>query len=311
MTWFTRSAHAVSLALLLVFPLIVDAQPRAPLPTGRIVGRIIDASNGTGLADVGIQIVGPTLGTTSGIDGRFAIPNILAGSVAIQARRIGFAPKTVTGIFLDPGVTLEQNISLETATVQLAEQIVTASAERGTVSAALDEQRHATGVVNAITAEQIARSPDSDAAAAAQRISGVTVQEGKYVSMRGLGERYTTTSRNGARLPSPDPERKVVPLALLPAALLQSVTTAKTFTPDQPGDFSGAQVNLRTREFPAERQVTYSLSTGYNTRATGKPILAAPREGLEWLGFATTPRRLPGIVAAAGNFASSPSQSDY
>src|SRR5688572_6551283 len=147
---FGRPILTLALALLSLAGTAVAQATTQPLPTGRIVGRIIDASNGTGLADVGIQIVGTTLGTTSGIDGRFAIPNILAGSVAIQARRIGFAPKTVTGIFLDPGVTLEQNISLETATVQLAAQIVTASAERGTVSAALDEQRHATGVVNAI-----------------------------------------------------------------------------------------------------------------------------------------------------------------
>ena len=310
MTSSVRSV-ALSLTLLLAMGFTAAAQSPTPLPTGRIVGRIIDASNGTGLTDVGIQIVGTTLGTTSGLDGRFTIMSVPAGTVAIQVRRIGFAPKTVTGIFLDPGVTLEQNISLEIATVQLAAQIVTASAERGSVNAALDEQRNATGVVNAVTAEQIARSPDSDAAAAAQRVSGVTVQDGKYVSVRGLGERYTTTSLNGARLPSPDPERKVVPLDLFPASLLQSVTTSKTFTPDQPGDFSGAQVNLRTREFPAERQVTYSLSTGYNTRATGKSVLAAPREGLEWLGFAASPRRLPGVVAAAGNFASSPSQGDY
>ena len=311
MTSSVRSVAMLMLALMSFAGSSSAQSVPAPLPTGRIVGRILDASNGAGLTDVGIQVVGTTLGTTSGIDGRFTIANVPAGTVSIQVRRIGFAPKTVTGIFLDPGVTLEQNVSLETATVQLVAQIVTASAERGSVNAALDEQRNATGVVNSVTAEQIARSPDSDAAAAAQRVSGVTVQEGKYVSVRGLGERYTTTSLNGARLPSPDPERKVVPLDLFPASLLQSVTTSKTFTPDQPGDFSGAQVNLRTREFPAERQVTYSLSAGYNTRATGKQVLSAPREGLEWLGFAATPRQLPGIVAAAGNFSGSPSQADY
>ena len=306
-----RSAATLLLAVVSIAGSVAAQAAPATLPTGRIVGRIVDAANGTGLTGVGIQVVGTTLGTTSGLDGRFVITGVLAGTVSLQVRRIGFAPKTVTGIFLDPGVTLEQNVSLETATVKLASQVVTASAERGSVNAALDEQRKAAGVVNAVTAEQIARSPDGDAAAAAQRVSGVTVQDGKYVSVRGLGERYTTTSLNGARLPSPDPERKVVPLDLFPASLLQSVTTSKTFTPDQPGDFSGAQVNLRTREFPAERQVTYSVTAGMNTRATGKSVLAAPREGMEWLGFAAGPRRLPDVVAAAGNFSTSPSQSDY
>ena len=88
-----------------------------------------------------------------------------------------------------------------------------------------------------------------------QRVSGVSVQDGRYVFVRGLGERYTTTSLNGTRVPSPEPERKVVPLDLFPAALLEGITTSKTFTPDQPGDFSGAAVNLKTREFPARRVI--------------------------------------------------------
>ena len=145
---------------------------------------------------------------------------------------------------------MAQDIALSTEVVQLEEIAVTAEAERGTVNRALDEQRNATNIVSSITAEQIQKSPDSDAGQAVQRVSGVTVQDGRYVFVRGLGERYTTTSLNGARLPSPEPERKVVPLDLFPASLLEGVTTSKTFTPDQFGDFSGASVNLKTREFP-------------------------------------------------------------
>ncbi|MBA2440411.1 MAG: TonB-dependent receptor [Thermoleophilaceae bacterium] len=207
--------------------------------------------------------------------------------------------------------SIEQDVALDVASVQLQTLTVTASAERGTVNEALDQQRRATGIVNAVTAEQIARSPDSDAAAAIQRVSGVTVQDGRYVFVRGLGERYTTTTLNGARVPSPEPERKVVPLDLFPSALLQTVTTSKTFTPDQSGDFAGAQVDIKTREFPAQRQVVYSLTMGYNDRATGRSILRAPNAGLEWLGFGGGKRDLPGIVAAAGNFTESPSQLQY
>jgi hypothetical protein len=125
------------------------------------------------------------------------------------------------------------------------------------------------------------------------------VQDGRYVFVRGLGERYTTTSLNGARIPSPEPERKVVPLDLFPAGLLSSVTTAKTFTPDLPGDFSGAQVDLRTREFPARRQLTVSTSAGVNTRATGRDILRAPAERLDWLALGSRDRRLPAAVGSA------------
>ena len=280
-------------------------------PTGKIAGRVIDAKTGQGLSDVGVQVVGTTKGTMTGLEGRYSITALEGGTVTLHVRRIGYQPKTVTGIFLAAGAAIEQNISLDESVTELTTTVVTAAAERGTVAAALDAQRTATGVVNSVTSEQIARSPDSDAAQAVQRVSGVTVQDGKFVNVRGLGDRYTTTSLNGARLPSPEPERKVVPLDLFPASLLQSVTTLKTFSPDQPGDFSGAQVDLRTREFPAERQINYSMSVGYNARTTGKDVFAAPAAGAEWLAFGTGDRRLPSPVAAAGNFSSDPSQAQF
>src|SRR5688572_22759965 len=271
----------------------------AQTPTGRIVGRIVDAETGRGISDAGIQVVGTTMGVMSGVEGRYALGSIPAGTMTLQVRLIGYQPKTVTGLQLDAGATLEQDIVLSPATVRLEATVVTADAERGSVNAALDAQRNATGIVSAITAEQIQRSPDGDAAQAVQRVAGVTVQDGKYVFVRGLGERYTTTALNGARLPSPEPERKVVPLDLFPSSLLQTITTAKTFTPDLPGDFAGAQVDIRTREFPAHRSISYSASVGYNTAATGEHVLAAPRTGTEWLGFAGSERRLPGRLAAA------------
>ncbi|HVE78117.1 MAG TPA: TonB-dependent receptor [Gemmatimonadaceae bacterium] len=301
----SRAGLAAIVGVALAAPKLV-AQDR-----GRITGRVVDATTGKGLPDAGVQIVGTTLGAQSGVDGRYTVVNVPAGTVTIQVRRLGFQPKTITGVLLDAGTAVEQDVAMTPATVQLSEQVVTAAAERGTVNEALDQQRRASGIVSAVTAEQIQKSPDGDAAQAVQRVSGVTVQDGRYVFVRGLGERYTTTSLNGARLPSPEPERKVVPLDLFPSGLLQSVTTSKTFTPDQQGDFSGAQVDIRTREFPAMRQTVYSVSMGYNDRATGKEVLRAPTEGSEWLGFGGSARDLPGLVGATGNFGSSPSQPEY
>ena len=292
----------------LLAPVGAGAQP-APQPsqqparavTGRITGRVLDAKTGAGLTDAGVQVVGTTLGTMSGVDGRFTLAAVPAGTVTLQVRRIGYQPKTITGIVLAAGRTVEQDVTLGAATVRLQAVAVTAAAERGTVSQALDRQRTATGVVNAITSEQIARSPDGDAAAAVTRVSGVTVQDGKYVFVRGLGERYTTASLNGARIPSPEPERRVVPLDLFPAGLLQSVTTSKTFTPDQQGDFSGAQVDIQTREFPARRVTTVTTGSGMNTAATGRSIVRAPRLGSEWAGFSGSRRSMPAAIAGAGD----------
>jgi len=270
--------------------------------TGRIVGRVIDPVTGQGIVDVGVQVVGTTIGASTGIDGRFSLSNVPAGTVTLHARRIGFAPKTVTGILLGSGTTLDQNITLAAATVQLTTQVVTASSERGTVRDALDAQRTAVGVVNSVTAEQISKSPDGNAAQAVQRVSGVTVQDNKYVFVRGLGERYTTSSLNGARVPSPEPEKRIVPLDMFPAGLVQSITTTKTFTPNLQGDFSGALVDIKTREFPARRTWSLQLGGGYDAGTTGASIIAGRMTGGERLGMVNGERDLPSLVRSLGNF---------
>jgi outer membrane receptor protein involved in Fe transport len=291
-------------ALLLAAPAFLPAQDVAPISTGRVVGRIVDAATGNGIAEVVVQVTGSMLGSRSGLDGRFVIAAVPAGTVTLSARRIGYGSKTVTGVVVASGGTTEQNISLGAAVVQLSTQVVTASAERGTVNEALDAQRVAVGVVSAVTAEQIARSPDGDAAQAVKRVSGVTVQDGKYIFVRGLGERYTTSSLNGARVPSPEPEKRVVPLDMFPAGLLQTITTSKTFTPDQSGDFSGATVNIRTKEFPANRSTSLQFGSGYASGATGAQIFSATSAGGESFAAVNHERDLPSLLRRLGNLQS-------
>ncbi len=290
------------LALLFVAVLGVSPQLFAQTPVaarGKITGRVLDPQ-GAGMSDVGIQVVGTTIGALSGVDGRFTVVNVPAGTVTLLARRIGFASKSITGVVVRAGAVVEQNIAMAPATIQLATTTVTATQERGSVSAALDRQRSATGIVAAITAEQIAKSPDSDAAQAVGRVSGVTVQDGKSVFVRGLGERYTTTSLNGARLPSPEPEKRYVPMDIFPAGLLQTITTTKTFTPDRNGDFGGAEVDIQTREFPVRRSITFGSSVGLNASASGQTLASSPRgAGTEWFGFADAARLLPTPLSTA------------
>jgi outer membrane receptor protein involved in Fe transport len=300
----------IGLFLLVVFwPAPVSAQQPAPA-SGRIVGRVLDSATGAGLPAVAIEIVGTSVDAVSGLNGRFIVNNVPAGRVTMRASLIGFGTRTVADIEVPAGATTEQNVALETQAVALEAVEITALAERGSVNRALDQQRNATGIVNAVTAEQISRSPDGDAAQAVQRVSGVTVQDGKFVTVRGLGERYTTTSLNGARIPSAEPERKLVPLDLFPTALLEQITTSKTFTPDQPGDFSGAQVDIKTRDFPVKPEQSYSFSIGYNTAITGKNIPTATSTGRDWLAFGAGARALPPLLRAAGNFSETQASSN-
>jgi outer membrane receptor protein involved in Fe transport len=272
---------------------------------GRITGRIIDAATGKGVPEMQVGVTGgPTaIGTQSGVDGRFSINGVPAGTVTLQVRRIGYSPKTVTGIFVEAGKTVEQNISVSTgAAIVLTESRVTATVEKGTSDQAIDQQKTSVNVVNTINAEQIARSPDGDAAQTMKRVSGVTVQDGKFPTVRGMEGRYTTSSLNGARMPSPEPERRAVPLDMFPSGLLQTITATKTFSPDQPGDFSGAMVDIKTKEFPARRSISMQLGSGYSTGATGARVPFALGVGGERFAMVNSDRAIPPLVASIKNF---------
>jgi len=277
----------------LLAALLVPQSPVLAQSEGRVVGQVLDTRSGQPLVGAQVLVTGTSVGVVAGLDGRYQIARVPAGEVSLTVQMLGYATKTVTGIEVPEGGVRRIDVTLDAQALELAGITVTAEQERGSAVRAITQQRTATGVVSAISSEQISRSPDGDAAAAIRRVSGVTVQDGKYIFVRGLGERYTTSSLNGSRIPSPEPERKVVPLDLFPAGLIQTITTSKTFTPDQPGDFSGASVDIRTPEFPGRRQISVSLSSGYQPDILGRSILAAPTDGGEWLARATSTREAP------------------
>ena len=305
-----RIAFLVSIALAFI-PVAVRAQQDTAPTYGRLTGRVIDAATGQGISGAFVQVVGQVAGpdsaivsmtVQSGVGGRFAMPRVRTGPLSLQVRRLGYAPKQLTGLYLHEGEAIEQDVSMTVVELQLQTVTVDVRKERGSLNAALDAQRTAVGVTNSVTSEQVAKSPDGDAAQVVKRVSGATVQDGKYVFVRGLGERYTISSLNGARVPSPEPERRVVPLDMFPAGLLQSITTFKTFTPDLPGDFSGALVDIRTREFPAHRAGMLQVGSGVASGATGARVLTATSTGGESFAMVNHQRDLPQDVRSLGNF---------
>lgn len=286
----------------------VQAQsPDSESETGQIVGQVLDLESGEPIPGAQILLNGQSAGPLAGVSGRFQMRDVPVGVHALTVSYLGYRTHRVDSVEVDAGATTRLAVRMERAAVEVEGITVSARREGGTAASALNAQRTAVGVTNAISSEQIARSPDGDAAAAVKRVSGVTVQEGKYVFVRGLGERYTTASLNGARIPSPDPERKVVPLDLFPSGLLEAISTQKSFTPDRPGDFSGGAVDIRTPEFPLRPVYSFSMSSGFRPGVTGNPVLVAPAEGTEWLAFGTEPRELPD---AAANYSGTSSRGD-
>ncbi len=162
-----------------------------------------------------------------------------------------------------------------------------------------DERRATAAVTEAVSAEQIARTGDSDAASTLKRVTGLSVVDGRYVFVRGLGDRYSSVLLNGAQIPSPDPTRRVVPLDLFPTELLEGVVIQKSYGADLPGEFGGGTVQLRTRGVPAGFVAKLGFGLGYDSGATFDDGLGYDGGSGDWTGFDDGAREMPDALAQA------------
>src|SRR5687768_6161902 len=113
-----------------------------------------------------------------------------------------------------------------------------------------DEKRSTAAISNVLDAAAFEAAGDSSVADGLKRMSGLNLQGGKFVYIRGLGERYSSTVLNGSTLPSPEPINRVVPLDLFPASIIESVLVQKTFSPQYPAEFAGGTIQIRTKVVP-------------------------------------------------------------
>ena len=167
-----------------------------------------------------------------------------------------------------------------------------------TIKSLLQERAKAAASIEAIGTEQISRTGSSDAGAVLNRVAGASIVEGKFAVIRGLSDRYVTTTLNGGEIPSADPYRRSASLDLFPAQIIDKVVVAKTFTPDKPGAYTGGGIDIITKSFPDKPFATFSFGTAYNSQATGNDkFLTYSGGSLDWLGMDDGTRALPSAVA--------------
>ncbi|ADL00001.1 TonB-dependent receptor domain-containing protein [Brevundimonas subvibrioides] len=162
-----------------------------------------------------------------------------------------------------------------------------------------EPNRASSEVAAFVTAEDLQRTGDSSAAAALTRVTGLSVVEGRFIYVRGLGERYSSALLNGSPLPSPEPLQRVVPLDLFPANVLDSVTVQKTYSANFPGEFGGGVIDLQTIDAPNEPFFSMQVGVGGNTETTGKKALTYYGSRTDFLGFDDGTRDLPGEIDLA------------
>lgn len=281
--------------------------PARPVPAafGRIVGRIVERETGKPLQGATIVVVGALrAAAVSDLDGRYDIGAAPLGRQSVLVRFIGFRAQRIDSVLVVAGKVATANAALSAVATQLAAVAVTADPERTTNSdvGLLTLLKNAPSVADGISAQTISRTPATNAAEAITKVTGVAVQDGKFVIVRGMGERWNNTTLNGVELPSPEPSKRVVPLDIFPASLLESIVTTKSATPDRPADFVGGAVDIRTKEFPDESVREISVSSEANSVTTGQRFNFPELRGSDYLGFDRTRKLPPGGLSADPNF---------
>ncbi|MEZ9539203.1 TonB-dependent receptor [Shewanella sp. 10N.286.51.B8] len=171
---------------------------------------------------------------------------------------------------------------------------------RSSASEAMEERREQPAVVDIMGADQISRTGDSDAAAALRRVTGLTLKDGKFIYVRGLGERYSSTSLNGAVVPSPDPTRNVVPLDMFPASIIESLSVQKSSSASTPAAFGGGHVDIRTKSIPADFFFKASIGGRYNTNDSDDTY-TYNGGGDDWTGQDDGTRAMPNSINEVTN----------
>lgn len=266
---------------------------RGQASMGRISGTVVDAETGDPLIGATVVVVGLELGAMADLEGAYLIRNVPAGLHTVQVSMIGYARKRVTEIRVDPGQVSRINITVDQELIVADVVEVTARSLENTEAALLKRRQNALSISDAISAEDISRGAQGDVAAAMTRVTGASVVDGKYVYIRGLGERYSTAQLNGTSLPNADPNSKSVQMDIFAANLLDNITTEKTFTPDKPGNFTGGSVNVKTKSLPESFTMSFSTSTKYNTQSSFKDMLSYDGGEYDFLGFDDGTRDIP------------------
>jgi hypothetical protein len=280
---------------------------------GRLSGQVLDAQTGAEISGAAVALLeDPAFFIRSDLEGRYAFRDIPEGRYTIRVFKGGYEPFDVKEVEITDGEVTRIDIPLPArpeaeaapSGPELASDIfemaafeVTADRIMNTEVALLEVRQRSISIGDGIGSDFIGRAGVGNAAEAMTKVVGANVIDGKYAVIRGLGDRYSNTLLNGAALPSNDPSKKTVQLDIIPADLMEEVSTTKTFTPDKPGDFTGGSVNVVTKSFPDEFVVKVSASVGYNSQTTRETMPVIRDADMDFFGEvdAGLPREVPAL----------------
>jgi hypothetical protein len=272
--------HFFSAFLFLLFPILSFGQ------SGTITGVVRDAETGEVLIGASVTVVGTTLGASVDIEGRYNIRSVPRGIYELRFSMVGYTTQVVSEVRVTPDAAARLDVALKSSAVQMQEVVITARALQSTESAALATRKKAVTIGDAITIEQVKRTPDATAAEALRRVTGVSIVDNKFVFVRGVTDRYNSTTINGVGVTMTDTEtdKKSFAFDMVPSNLVDNTTVVKSATPDLPGDFTGGLVQMQTLDFPDALVMKTNFSSGYSPFSNAKNFHFSSGSSTDWLG---------------------------
>jgi len=231
---------------------------------GIIRGTVIEDETGLTVIGANVVIPEPLTGVSTDLDGKFSM-EIAPGTYEVQVSYISFQKITIQEVVVKSGeVTQLGTIRMKSNSLQLDEVVVTATATRKSEAALNTMKKKSVAMMDGISAQKMAMTGDGSAAEAAKRVTGVSIEGGKYIYVRGLGDRYSKVLLNNVDIPGLDPDRNSLQMDIFPTNLIDNITVSKNFTADMPADFAGGVLNIETKDFPDEEIFSISFGTSFN-----------------------------------------------
>ncbi|APQ16999.1 TonB-dependent receptor [Maribacter hydrothermalis] len=253
----------MKLKLLLILLITFSAQIISA-QEGIISGTVMDGEFNDVLPFANILIKGTTKGTTSDFDGKYVL-DVEPGTYTVTFSYLGYETKEVSEVIVNPGAEQIIDITLNPLANALDEVVVTTTVSKNTEASVLNLQKNSVALLDGLSIQSIKKSGAGDIASAIKAVPGVSVQGGKFVYVRGLGDRYTKSILNGVDVPGLDPDRNTLQLDIFPTNILDNIIVVKSATADQPADFTGGVVDIVTKDFPSRAEYSFSAGMGYNS----------------------------------------------
>ena len=272
--------------------------------TIRLSGKVLSEKNEP-LAGVSVKIVGTPGGTSTNIEGRFTL-NLTAGKkYELEFSAIGYESKSLTDVEVGNGQSNDLSIVLNIKSKTGENVVLTtrSSARKETAASIISFQKNTNTVASVISAESIRRSPDKNTGEVLKRTPGASLQEGKFIIIRGLADRYNQAMLNGILLTSTEPDRKTFSFDLIPASMIDNIIINKAFVPEYPGEWAGGLIQVNTKDIPNKNFFNVQVGTGFNSQTIGQDFYKDKVGGkTDWLGFDDGTRGLPASYTRKAEF---------